>query len=509
MSRGNKLLAGLGGVVAALALVEVTSGIIQGYYTPILTDIARNLGIHDAEVNWFEAGQLMFSALAVPVLAKMGDLWGHKKIMLWATAITAVASFAIAIAPDFWTYLIAWTIQGAYAVWLPLEVAIVYLAARRLVPAAGSRAGAVGEERAGGGQAAVSEAVPDAPALTRRAAGLLVFALEVGVIAGALGAGAIVESVPLVVTLMIPAVAVTACFFAIHLLIPETPPTATGRLDTTGILILASSLIVLMAGLTLVRNLGPASPWTWLTVIVAVLLLIPFVKHELNHPEPLVDVRMLVNPDMWPVQLTAGLFGVSVLGAQAPLSTFARTDPGEVGYGLGLSAGQVSIIIGAYVLSMGLGALTLPLLSRWLSPRYALVVAAGLVATGYLMFLPFHHTLGQTLTNMIVAGVGSGLLVAALPSAAAAAASHNRTGMATGLTNSIKTVGGSIASAVFGVALFAGVSEAAVAAGETAAPLGGYMVVWALCGITAAVCALLLAVFVPKRAFTATGRGGW
>lgn len=481
MSRGNKLLAGLGGVVAALALVEVTSGIIQGYYTPILTDIARNLGIHDAEVNWFEAGQLMFSALAVPVLAKMGDLWGHKKIMLWATAITAVASFAIAIAPDFWTYLIAWTIQGAYAVWLPLEVAIVYLAARRLAPA--------------------SDAAPDAPALTRRAAGLLVFALEVGVIAGALGAGAIVESVPLVVTLMIPAVAVTACFFAIHLLVPETPPTATGRLDTTGILILASSLIVLMAGLTLVRNLGPASPWPWLTVIVAVLLLIPFVKHELNHPEPLVDVRMLVNPDMWPVQLTAGLFGVSVLGAQAPLSTFARTDPGEVGYGLGLSAGQVSIIIGAYVLSMGIGALILPLLSRWFTPRWALVVAASLVAIGYLMFLPLHHTLAQTLTNMIVAGVGSGLLVAALPAAAAAAAPEHRTGMATGMTNSIKTVGGSIASAVFGVALFHGVTQAAVEAGETAAPLGGYMTVWGLCGLTALVCAVLLAAVVPKRAF--------
>ncbi|MDO5496103.1 MAG: MFS transporter [bacterium] len=475
-SRGSRLLGGLGAIVFALALVEVTSGILQGYYTPIFTDIARNLSIHDADVNWFEAGQLMFSALSVPVLAKMGDLWGHKKVLLWATLITAVASFGVALAPNFATYLVAWTLQGAYAVWLPLEIALIYLAARSVTG--------------------------DAPGLTRKAAGLLVFALEAGVIVGALSAGALVEVLPLTVVLMIPAFAVVACYFAILVLVPELPANAEGRLDVVGIAWLACSLILLMAGLSLVRIAGLGSVWTWLCLMAALLALVPFVRHELADPEPLVDIRMLVNPNMWPVQLTAGLFGVSVLGAQAPLSTFARTDPGVTGYGLGLSAGQVSIIIGAYVLSMGVGALMLPALSRWLTPRYALVVAAGLVAVGYLMFLPFHHTLGQTLTNMIVAGLGSGLLVAALPSAAAAAAASHRTGMATGLTNSIKTVGGSVASAVFGVALFQGVSEAAVAAGETAAPLAGYMTVWTLCGVTAAVCALLLAAFVPKKAFT-------
>ena len=69
-------------IIAFLCLVELTSGILQGYYTPILTDIARHLGIHDADVNWFEAAQLTVSALAVPVLAKLGDLYGHRRILL-------------------------------------------------------------------------------------------------------------------------------------------------------------------------------------------------------------------------------------------------------------------------------------------------------------------------------------------------------------------------------------------------------------------------------------------
>ena len=56
---------GLAAVVGFLVCVELTSGILQGYYTPIYSDIADHLGIIDADVNWFEAAQLFVSALVV------------------------------------------------------------------------------------------------------------------------------------------------------------------------------------------------------------------------------------------------------------------------------------------------------------------------------------------------------------------------------------------------------------------------------------------------------------
>jgi MFS family permease len=199
---------------------------------------------------------------------------------------------------------------------------------------------------------------------------------------------------------------------------------------------------------------------------------------------------------MWPVQLTAGLFGIAVLGAQAPLSTFAGTDPDEVGYGLGLSTGMRSILIGVYLISMIAGALLFPLLSRRSSPRVALIVAAFFVAAGYLLFLPFHDETWQVLTNMVIAGIGSGALVAALPAAAAAAAPRGQTGIAAGLTNTTKTVGGSFASAVFGIVLATGV----VSAAGTAASLSGYFTVWTICGAGALLAAVLL-FFVPTLAF--------
>ena len=81
----------LAAVVGFLAFVEFTSGVLQGYYTPMLTDIARHLGIHDADVNWLEGTQLMLSALVVPAFAKLGDMIGHKRMLLVSTALTAGA----------------------------------------------------------------------------------------------------------------------------------------------------------------------------------------------------------------------------------------------------------------------------------------------------------------------------------------------------------------------------------------------------------------------------------
>ena len=68
-----------------------------------------------------------------------------------------------------------------------------------------------------------------------------------------------------------------------------------------------------------------------------------------------------------------------------------------------------------YPVFLAIGAFTLPLTSRLLTPRGALVVSSLLVALGYALWLPFHDSTTQALVNMAVAGLGSGALVAALP----------------------------------------------------------------------------------------------
>jgi MFS family permease len=453
-------------VVGFLICVELASGVLQGYYTPIFTDIARHLSIKDADVNWFEAAQLIVSALVVPLLARLGDLIGHRKVLLLSTVVTAIASWGVAFAPSFGLFLVAWALQGFYVVWLPMEVAIIH-------------------RRTGGAESRV-----------RGAAGLLVAGLEIGVIVGALTSGALAESLGMSALLAVPAVVVTLALVAIWFGVEESPVLAHGRVDWHGFSLITLALGLVMAGLVVLRVVGMASPWPWLLVVAGVVALVPFARVELAHPEPLVDLRVLGAPGQWPVQATAFLFGVSVLGAQIPLSTFARTDPAVTGYGLGASAGRVSIIIGGYVLSLAVGALLLPVVGRRTGTRTAMIGAAVLVGVGYLLFLPFHDTLAQTMTNMVIAGLGSGALVASLPTAAAAAAPPNHTGLTTGMTNTTKTIGGAFASSVFAIAL---ASTGSVDAEATAhASLAGYLTVWAICGITALVAAVFLAVVRPN-----------
>ena len=227
-------------------------------------------------------------------------------------------------------------------------------------------------------------------------------------------------------------------------------------------MIISLALLSLTGGLSFMRLNGPADLLSWGLIALGVLLVVPFARYELRHPDPLIDVRMFRSPSLWPVFLTAGLFGVSVLGAQAPLSTFARTDAAVYGYGLGATSFQTSLLIGSYVLSLVVGAMLFPLATQVGDAAHRAHRRELARAIGYLLFLPFHDGYAQVLANMIVAGIGSGALVAALPAAAAAAAPAHQTGVATGLTNSVKTVGGAIASCVFGIALLGTAGQAAV-----------------------------------------------
>ena len=458
----------LTGIVGFLAAVEFTSGFLQGYYTPMLSDIARHLDVPDADVNWLEGSQLMLSALVVPALAKLGDMVGHKRILMWSTAITAVASLVLPFAHTFPLFLLGWALQGVYVVWLPLEIALIW----------SRTAGRDGRSQ-----------------LTARAAGLLVAALEAGAIAGALIGGQLIDTLPLMPVLLVPGILVLICLAVIGFGVRESLERPGGRLDLGALALISLAILAFTGGLALLRIDGLGSPFAWLTVAVGMLIVIPFARWELRHPDPLIDVRLFRSPALAPVFLTAALFGMSVLGAQAPLSTFMRTDPEVYGFGLGTRGFVTSLAIGIYLIAMVTGALLFPWVARLATPRIALAGAAALVAVGYLMFLPFHAAYAQVVTNMVIAGLGSGALVAALPAAAAAGAPPDRTGVATGLTNSTKTLGGAVASAVFGIALMHGV------AGGTAGSFSGYVAVWLVCGLSALVAALLLLFVVPRNAF--------
>lgn len=451
-------------VIGFLVFTELVYGILRGFYGPIITDVADHLGISDGEFNWFETTQHGVAALMVLAFSRLGDIRGHKRVLIWTTFLTAVGSWILVFAPSFTIFLVGYALQGACAVWLPIEIAIVY---RRT-------AGSEHQHR-----------------LSRHAAGLLIGAFYISIIVGSLSSGALAGAVPLPVLLSIPAVLATACTVVVRFGIEGDEPTApAARPDWVGLGLLAASLASFLGGMVLLHLRGAASPLAWLLVMACLLIQIPFVRYEARQREPMIDVRLLKNRAQWPVQLAALLFGIAVVGAEIPLVTYARTDPDVAGYGLGAGAEFVSVAIGTQVMFIAIGAVVFPFVAGPLGARRAVVAAAFIGAAGLGLWLPFHDSLGHALVNLVITGLGSGAVMAAFPVLAATAAPPDRTGFATGMTNAAKTIGGSIATAVFAIVLSATGSLGGL--NEGYAPLSGYLTVWTTCGAAALLAGLTL-----------------
>ncbi|GAB2552209.1 MFS transporter [Leucobacter ruminantium] len=465
----------LSGTVAAFAFVEFTSGWLQGYYAPMATDIARYLGIADADLNWLEGAQLMLSALVVPLLARLGDLFGHRRMLLVSAAITAAATLALPLAETFPVFLLAWALQGVYVVWLPLAIALIWVRVR--------------------GRA-------DSSRITARAAGVLIVSLQAGALLGALLGGALADMMPIRIVLLVPGLLVLASCAVIHFGVGRAASASGGPVDLPGFGLLVFVLLPVLGGLSLLRVNGAADPRPWVCIAAGAAAIVPFLLWESRRENPFVDVRLFGRRALGPVFLCTALFGVSVLGAQVPLTTFVRSDPALSGYGLGATGSSASIIIALYLASMMIGAFAYSRRATRFSPSVLLPTAACLVALGYLLLVPFHSGYGQVITSMMIAGAGSGALLAALPALAVERSPERGSGITAGLSNSSKMLGGAAASAVFGLVLIHGTGAWAGPAGAAsagtadpaahAAPLSGYIAVWVICGCTALVAAVLL-----------------
>lgn len=145
----------------------------------------------------------------------------------------------------------------------------------------------------------------------------------------------------------------------------------------------------------MLRLQGVASMPAWVLVVSGVALLVPWWHFEARHRDPMVDVHLLAHPAQWSIQVTALLVGMSLLGAQVPLTTYFRSDPEVNGFGFGISAAEGSLQLAVYVACLALGALTLPLTSRLLGSRGAMAAGCVVYACGYAGWLPLHDSEGK------------------------------------------------------------------------------------------------------------------
>lgn len=443
-------------VIASVALVELSSGITQGFLSPLLRGLTETLKVSAADLNWISIANLLASVAFTPVLSRMGDLYGHRRVLRWNLAIVLLGSVLVGLSRSFGTLLAGQILQGAFAGFFPLLVGILR---NRTRAADDGDGGAEGE--------------------SRRGISLMVAALVGGIALGLVASGFVAKAVDSpTAALWVPAVATSLALAVSWPLLPESAHRPGGRIDWAGGVLLCLGLVALMLGL----GLGGTPGWEWtsartLAVLTGgVLVTALWVAVELRTAEPMIDVRMFRHRNVVIVSLVTLTFTFGMIGLQVANPVFMGTNPAEHGYGLGLDPFATGLAMLPNMLSLALGALLAPAVAAAVTDRLTLVSGSLLMAAGYLVSLTCHAHQAPFLAGTAVAGLGTGFLQHSTRTLAVESVPHERTSVGSGINELLINVGGSI-----GAAAVLTVFAARTPAGQALPELGAYTVSWTLC----------------------------
>lgn len=447
----------VGAVVGFLVFVELTSGFIQGYYLPLFGSIAAHLSVSDADITWFNTIQTLSAAVCVPILAKLGDIFGHRRLLRIGIISVFLGVLITALVPYYPIVLVSRLLVGPLAVWLPLEIAIVHSQIK----------GETG----------------------RKAIGYLVSALTAGALLGALAGGLLGSKLSIVTALLVPAVVVLICVVIAFTVVPDSLTRDKVSIDGVGFVLLGVVMLALLFGLRLAQGLGFSNFLPWVVLLVGTGGLVGFVMWERRVKDPAINMRVVTSRPLWPAYVTSFLFGMSLFGTQTITTTFLAAPYEQVGYGYSMDPGLISLFTAGGALCGVIGAALFAQLAKGITLRGVLIVGVLLPGVANLGLAFGHQVLSVYIISSVLAGLGGGLLLGALPALVAERSPATETGIATGLYNTVKTLGGALAGALFAVVL-----SAFTADGEGFTSRGGYMAVWIICAVSFGIAAIILSI---------------
>ncbi|MCG7288250.1 MFS transporter, partial [Cellulomonas sp. ACRRI] len=440
----------LRGVVGFLVVMELGSGMLQGWYPVLLSAIGSEFGVTAASLNWVSAAYMLATVVCVPIIAKLGDRYGHRRMLTVAAALVALGSVVVALAPNFAVLLVGRALQAPLAAFLPLEFAIV-------------------RDRD--------------PKSAGRSIGKLVGALTFGAAIGSLGAGALYGAVgDLRLVLWVPALFLAVCVPVVAFLVPESRVRASGTTDWLGAALLGVGLLAVLGGISNAASWGWTSPLTALAVLGGLALLVAWVAVERRVAHPLVDVTLLVRGGIGLPIVVAFLFGAQLFGSQTASTLFMLSDPDAVGFGLGLTSAAVGIVSLVVALAAFVASSAGDRVATRLGVPGAVALGGALLTVSYVGLLLGSGSAVVVVAAMLVGGLGNGVLISVLPTIVVTRAPADSVGIASALYNTSRTAAGAVAGAVFALLMASfvatvGTGDAAV----TTTSFTGYVAVWGVC----------------------------
>ncbi|MCI3242059.1 MULTISPECIES: MFS transporter [Streptomyces] len=279
----------------------------------------------------------------------------------------------------------------------------------------------------------------------------------------------------------------------------ETHPARRERLDVLGAVLATGGVGLLVLGVVRTDAVGWGSPATAAMLIAAALLLGAFVYVESRVSAPLLRLgllrsRWVAGANVLVFFSTAGQFAAFYFVSLYMQQVLGM---GAAATGAAFLPFSVSLIAGSVVATRVTAART---------PRASLVPGALLAAAGLAWFAfisPDGGFLTDVLGPCLVTGVGVGLVIAPIVAAATTGVAPREAGMASGLMNSSRQLGGCI-----GLAALATVAAHHTGTATTPAALNdGYALGLAIAAALFAVAAVVAIAVLPRRGTGTPGRG--
>jgi EmrB/QacA subfamily drug resistance transporter len=388
--------------------------LLQSLVIPVLTTVQHDLHTTQDTVTWVLTAYLLSASIFTPVLGRVGDMMGKKRVFVVTLVALAAGSLLAALTSSIAIMIVARVIQGIGGGMVPVAFGII----RDEFPA----------EKVAGAVGALA-------ALTAVGAGL-----------GIVLAGPIVNALDYHWLFWLPMILTVAAALLAVLVVPESPVRNPGRISWPPVLLLSGWLVALLVALSEAPNWGWGSGRVLGLLAAAVVLAAAWIFAELRAATPLIDMTMMRRKAVWTNNLVALLIGVGMYATFAFLPEFVQT-PAAAGYGFGASITRSGLMLLPSTFTMFAVGMFAGRLTRRLGGKVLVIAGCldGAVAMAVLAFAHSHEWEIYLATALM--GIGFGLAFSAMSALVVAAVPPSQTGVASGMNANIRTIGGSIGSA--------------------------------------------------------------
>lgn len=374
------------GLLIAIFLIIELTPIFET--TMISTAIPTLMGAFQVDIttiSWLITIFALVGTATAAISGRLGDLYGRKRVIIILMAISTVGSIVSLALGTFEGVLIGRALQGTSAGIFPLLIGL----ARE----------------------------SDTPKRVSLLASLTSGVSVIGGTLGALFAGILIDQSGWH-SMFVASAALAVLAIVGALFLPRSTLNASsqaqGRLDVVGAILLAPAIAALLFGFTSSRSQG-LSPFVLGFVIVGLLLLAFWIVWELRVANPMFNLRLFRNRSLVLAFAATGFVAMGIMAGPQLLTPLLQQSPTTMPVGLGLTPTQA----GLYGLISGVVSFVLaPFAGRFAGRFGARIVLLGGIALGVVGYVAFFfavHDLALSVIAIVIAGVGTALVVVAVP----------------------------------------------------------------------------------------------